>query len=209
MLALQRPLVFLDLETTGLEVEADRIVEIGMVRLAPDGTRTTLVERVDPGVEIPDAATRVHGIRTEDVRGLFGKPRLARIGQKLLDFLGDADLGGFNALLFDLPLFEAECRRHAIPFARAGRHIVDAKTIFHCLETSWDRYLMGPRNLTAAVRMYCGRELEGAHSAGADAEAALDVLLAQLTRYPDLPRTVAELHEYCARVADGLETRRA
>lgn len=208
-LELKRPLVFLDLETTGLDVETSRIVEIGLVRLDPDGTRQTLVERVDPGVDIPEAAAKVHGIRTEDVRGLFGKPPLSQVGNVLVDFLADHDLAGFNCIAFDLPLLRAEFRRHAIPCSLEGRRVIDAKLIFNATETGWDRFLMGPRDLTAAVRHFCGRDLEGAHSAGADAEATIDVLMAQLERHPELPRDVAGLHEFCRNVArkrsDGLE----
>lgn len=206
LLRLERAIVFVDLETTGLDPEKDRIIEIGLVRVEPDGTRTQLVERVDPGVDIPEQATRVHGIRTEEVRGLFGKPRFGKIAGRLLDFIGDADLGGFNSMQFDLPLLEHECARHQVPWSLAGRHQVDAKIIFNVKETSWDRFLMGPRNLTAALRHFCGRELEGAHSAGADADAAVDVLLAQLARYPDLPRDVPGLHEFCVRARQMVET---
>jgi DNA polymerase-3 subunit epsilon len=207
ILELQRDIVFFDLETTGLDPDRDRIVEIGLVRLSPGGERTTLVERVDPGIDIPEAATKVHGIATGEVRGLFGKPRLAQIAPRLLDFLADADLAGFNNLAFDNRLLLSECQRHAIAFSFDGRRVLDAKVIFHAKETSWDRFLMGPRTLTAAVRHYLGRELDGAHSAGADAGAAADVLLAQLARYADLPREVAGLHAFCAEMREQLEAR--
>lgn len=200
ILKLERPLVFIDLETTGLNVEDDRIVEIGLVKLMPDGSRESLVLRVDPGRDIPGTSSKVHGIRTEDVRGLFGKPLLGHFAGPITDFLGDRDLAGFNCIQFDVPLWNNECRRHGIPFEMDGRRIVDAKVIFNTKETSWDRFLMGPRNLTAAVRHFCGRDLEGAHSAAADAEAAIDVLLAQLERFGDLPRDVRGLHEYCAAI---------
>ncbi len=200
ILELARPIVFFDLETTGLDVATDRIVEIGLVRINVDGSRESLVERVDPGVDIPEASTRVHGIRNDEVRGLFGKPRLPKVVDRLLLLLGDADLGGFNCVGFDLPLLLQEFKRHSIPFDAGGRHVVDAKLLFNAKETGWDRFLMGPRNLTAAVRHYCGRELVGAHSAEADAEATIDVLLAQLQRYTDLPRSVPELHAYCKRL---------
>jgi DNA polymerase-3 subunit epsilon len=207
-LRLERPLVFLDLETTGLDVERDRIVEIGLVRLHADGRREEWVERVDPGVDIPEAATRVHGIRTDDVRGLFGRPRLARLANVLQQQLDGADLGGFNSTAYDIPLFLAECRRHQIPFTLDGRHQIDVKVVFHAKETTWDRFLMGPRNLSAAVRLYCGRELDGAHSAGADASATVDVLLEQLKRYPDLPRTVPELAAWCRESARRIDASR-
>lgn len=197
ILEMARPVLFFDLETTGLETEKDRVVEIGLVKLLPNGERESLVERVDPGVDIPDSASRVHGIRTEEVRGLFGRPTLDKVAPKLLDFIGDADLAGFNSIQFDTPLWLKECQRHAIPFDVHGRHQLDAKVIFNCKETSWDRFLMGPRTLSAAVRHYCGRDLSGAHSAGVDADATVDVLLAQLERYRDLPRTVPGLHEAC------------
>ena len=199
ILSLQRPLVFLDLETTGLDTSKDRIVEIGLVKIMPDGSREVLVERMDPGIDIPEPASKVHGIRNEDVRGLFGKPRFPRLAAKLLAFLGDADLAGFSSTSYDLPLFTSECLRHKVEFSSSGRRLVDAKVLFHTKETSWDRYVMGPRDLSAAVRFYCGRQLEGAHSASADAAATADVLLAQLVRYPDLPRDVQGLHDWCVK----------
>lgn len=201
ILRLSRPLVFMDFETTGLDPEQDRIVELGFVKLHPDGSREALVERVDPGRDIPEQATRVHGIRTDEVRGLFGKPPLGRIGSRLLEFLQDCDLGGFNSIAYDGPLWEAECRRHKLTFDPRGRHHVDAKVIFNVKETGWDRFLMGPRNLSAAVRHYCGRDLPGKHSADADCAATVDVLLAQLQRYPDLPRDVAGLAAFCTTAA--------
>lgn len=220
ILELARPLVCLDLETTGLDVRNDRIVEVGLVRLNPDGSRDSLQRRFDPGIDIPESATRIHGIRNDDVRGLFGEPTLARAGQALLDFLGDADLCGFNITAYDLPLWLAECRRHGLAFAMDGRLVVDARTIFVGKETSWDRFILGPRNLNNAVAHYCGRAQGAAfaerddggdkdkkasiddqkrHSAVKDADATLDVLLAQLVRYHDLPRTVSGLAEWCER----------
>ncbi|MDP6930347.1 MAG: 3'-5' exonuclease [Planctomycetota bacterium] len=206
ILQLDRPIVFLDLETTGLDIENDRIVEIGLIKIHTDGQREELVERIDPGIDIPEAAAKVHGIRTEDVRGLFGKPRLDKIGDALLAFLENADLGGFNSIRFDVPLWERECERHGIAFDMTGRLQVDSQIIFHAKETNWDRFLMGPRNLSAAVRLYCGRDLDGAHSAAADATASADVLISQLERYEDLPRDCQGLHDWCAR---GIEERKA
>ncbi|MEE2886530.1 MAG: exonuclease domain-containing protein [Planctomycetota bacterium] len=197
LLTLKRPLVCFDLETTGLDTYSDRIVEIGLVKLMPDGERLKMVERMDPGIDIPDASAAIHGIRTEDVRGLFGKPRLPHFADSILEFFGDCDIAGFNTIAYDVPLWLAECRRHEIPFELHGRYQVDAKVIFHVKETGWDRFMMGPRNLTAAVQHYCGRELDGAHSAEHDAEGTLDVLLSQLERFPDLPRDVPGLHQFC------------
>ncbi len=202
LLQLERPVVFFDLETTGLDIASDRIVEVGLVKLHPDGQRESLVERVDPGIDIPESSTKVHGIHNDEVRGLFGKPRLPKVAPRLLEFIGDFDLGGFNCIDYDLPLWVAECERHQLPFDPRGRRVIDVKLIFNEKETSWDRFLMGPRNLTAAVRHYCGRELTGAHSAEADTSATIDVLLAQLERYPDLPREVAGLHERCQHISE-------
>ena len=181
------------------------MVEIGLVKLMPGGERLRMVTRMDPGIDIPDGAAKVHGIRTEDVRGLFGRPPLGKLGAGILEFLGEGDLAGFNSIAFDTPLWQAECHRHSIPFSMANRCHVDAKIIFHAKETGWDRFLMGPRTLSAAVRHYCGRDLTGAHSAEHDAEGTLDVLLAQLKRYPDLPRDVAGLHHYCHEISEEMQ----
>lgn len=220
LLELQRPLVCFDLETTGLSVENDRLVEIGLVKLSPDGSRETLQRRFDPGIDIPDSATKIHGIRTDDVRGLFGEASLAKRGEEILAFVGEADLSGFNCANFDLPLWLNECRRHNLDFGMAGRLVADAKLIFDRKEPSWDRFLQGPRNLNNAVLHYCGRDQArefskrdsedeealmsstvdecNRHSALKDADATLDVMLAQLRRYPDLPRNLPGLHAFCS-----------
>ncbi len=206
ILKLTRPLVFLDFESTGLDTENDRIVELAFVRLLPDGTRESLVRPVNPGLAaMSKGATKVTGIHTNDACGLFGdngkKPAqpLRKLGTELLDFLGDSDMAGFNQIAYDIPLWLAECRRHGIAFDGKGRRQVDVRVIFNACEKTWDRFLMGPRNLGAAVRHYCGRELEGAHSAEADTHATVDVLLAQLQRHTELPRDVAGLSEFCLR----------
>jgi DNA polymerase-3 subunit epsilon len=205
ILTLQRPLVFLDFETTGLDTANDRIIELAFVRLLPDGRRESLVKPVNPGVTMSKGATKVTGIHTNDACGLFGdngkKPAqpLRKLGQELVAFLGDSDIAGFNQIAYDIPLWLAECKRHGITFDMKGRRLIDAKVIFNVCETSWDRFLMGPRNLSAAVRHYCGRELEGAHSAEADTQATIDVLLAQLLRHAQLPRDVQGLADFCTR----------
>lgn len=209
ILKLTRPLVFLDFESTGLDTQNDRIIELAFVRLSPDGSREALVRPVNPGVAaMSKGATKVTGIHTNDACGLFGdngkKPAqpLRKLGPELLAFLGDSDIAGFNQIGYDMPLWLAECRRHNIDFDPKGRHQVDVKVLFNVCEKTWDRFLMGPRNLSAAVRHYCGRELEGAHSAEADTQATVDVLLAQLQRHPELPRDVAGLGEFCLRNSD-------
>ena len=201
ILELARPIVFLDFETTGLDTQKDRIVELAFVRLMPDGSRQTLAQkvRIPQGIEMSPQATKVTGIHTQDAQSMFWGPSLKDVGHKLVAFLGDSDIGGFNQIGYDLPLWLAECKRHGITFDLGKRHLVDVKVIFNVMETGWDRFLMGPRNLSAAVRHYCGRELEGAHSAEADTQATIDVLLAQLLRHPQLPRDVKGLADFCER----------
>ena len=180
-LELSRPIVFFDLETTGTDPQSDRIVEIAALKIHPDGTRDSRTHRVNPGRPIPPDASAVHGIRDEDVRDAepFG-----RIAPGFLDWIGDADLAGFNVHRFDLVLLERELRGCGLDLGLAQRRVIDAMTIFHRKER---------RDLTAAVRFYLGRDHEGAHSAEADVEATAAVLEAQLGRYEDLPRTVDEL----------------
>lgn len=184
-LQLDRPLVCFDLETTGTDPAKDRIVQIALVRLGPDGARRTFSTLVNPQRPIPPDATAVHGIRDEHVRSA---PSFSQIRADVEAMLDGADLAGFNVLKFDLPLLEAEIRREGGAFAARGRRVVDAMVIFHRME---------PRNLVAAVRFYCARDLVGAHSAEADALATLDVLDAQLARYPELPRDPAGLNAFC------------
>lgn len=199
LLKLERPIVFLDFETTGLDTQSDRILELAFIRLLPDGTREKLVQRINPGKEVSKGAAKVTGVHTSDATGLFWGPPLKKVGEKLVEFLADSDIGGFNQINYDIPLWLNECKRHGIPFEMGDRRQVDAKVIFNVCEKTWDRFLMGPRNLSAAVRHYCGRELEGAHAAEADTHATIDVLLAQLERHPDLPHDVKGLDQFCSR----------
>lgn len=180
-LALRRPLVFLDLETTGVNPASDRIVEIGLIKVHPDGRRETLTRRVNPGMPIPPASTRIHGITDADVAGA---PRFAQIAAEVVGFIGDADLAGFNVQRFDIPVLHRELAMAGARLDMEGRAVVDAQVIFHRKE---------PRDLTAAYRYYCGRELEGAHGAQADVEACVEILDAQLAAYPDLPKGPQEL----------------
>lgn len=181
MLPLARPLVCLDLEATGRNPAVDRIVEVGLVRLDPDGSRTPLRWLVNPGMPIPPEATAVHHITDEQVAGCPTFPQLA---QEIATYLRGVDLAGFNLRQFDLPLLQREFAMagHDWPAAKAA--VVDAFCIFRDREK---------RDLAAAVRFYCAREHRDAHTAVADADATLDVLLGQLARYPDLPRDFAAL----------------
>lgn len=181
-LQLQRPLVFFDLETTGLDIERDRIVELGLIKLLPDGERQTRARRIHPGMPIPPEATAVHHISDADVADC---PPFSRIARDLHAWLEGCDLAGYNVERFDLPLLSAEFRRVQLAFPAEGTRVVDAYRIFAQREG---------RDLKSALRFYCGKELLAAHSAEADILATVEVLEGQLQRYPDLPADVEGLH---------------
>lgn len=184
-LHLTRPLVFFDLETTGTNIQSDRIVEISVVKLMPDGTVHRHSQRVNPGMPIPAEATAVHHITDADVAD---KPTFEQIAQKVADKFRGCDIAGFNSNRFDLPLLDQEFFRAGIEFDFSKCRLIDVQTIYHKKE---------PRTLEAAYRYYCGRELaERAHSALGDTEATMDVLLAQLEHYADLPGEVGALSEF-------------
>ncbi len=182
---LDRPIAFLDLETTGLRVGTDRIVELALIRFMPNGDVTEKVRRFNPGIPIPPEATAVHGIRDEDVAD---KPPFAARARSLADLLDPCDLAGFNLRRFDLPMLLAEFQRAGVRFQVGERRIVDVQMLYHRME---------PRDLSAAVRFYLGRELEDAHSALADIRATAAVLSAQIERYEELPRDIEGLHRVC------------
>jgi DNA polymerase-3 subunit epsilon len=180
---LERPLVVLDLETTGKRVQADRIVEISTLKLFPDGTNKIHTRRLNPGIPIHPEATKVHGITDDDVAQ---EKSFSQIAHSLATYLDGCDLCGYNIWSFDLKVLVAEFKRVEVPFSTEGRHILDPMRVFHKRE---------PRDLKAALRFFCGMEHENAHKAEADVLAALLVLDAQVERYGDLPRSVSELHE--------------
>lgn len=187
--ALTRPLAFFDLETTGLSIQRDRIVELALIKVHPGGDVVEKVRRFNPGMPIPPEATAVHGITDADVAHEEPFARRARALAALLD---DADLAGFNIRRFDVPMLLAEFRRSEVPFDLRGRRMIDMQTIFHREER---------RDLSAAARFYLKREHEEAHTALGDIRTSAAVLSAQLARYDHLPRDLDGLQAYCDEVA--------
>ena len=176
-LHLTKPIIFFDLETTGVQVGHDHIVEICLHKVMPDGTTDTRVERVRPAdangntVHIPELTTAIHGISDADVAD---KPTFRELAPSLMDYIGDADLAGYNSTKFDVPLLVEEFLRAGIDFDLRCRRLVDVQNIFHQMEQ---------RTLVAAYKFYCHKDLENAHSAAADTIATYEVLQAQLDRY--------------------------
>jgi DNA polymerase III subunit epsilon len=173
-LNLTRPLAFFDLETTGIKVATDRIVEFCIVRVNVDGTTRVKTRRINPEMPIPYEATAIHGITDDDVKN---EPKFSEIASELAQFLENCDLAGFNSNHFDIPLLMEEFLRTGVEFELKGRRFIDVQNIFHKME---------PRNLRAAYKFYCDRELENAHSAEADTMATYEILKAQLDRYRDI-----------------------
>jgi DNA polymerase-3 subunit epsilon len=187
-LRIHRPLVFLDVETTGVSTNLDRIIEIALLRFAPGERNRQLVLRCNPEQPIPPAATAIHGIADEHVASC---PTFAATLDRVTSFIADADLAGFGIARFDLPILAAEYGRAGQTFRLRGRKVVDALSLFHRQE---------PRDLSAAVRKYCGRELEHAHRASHDVVASAEALDAMLGAHCELPREVDALHGYLIEV---------
>ncbi len=183
-LNLKNPIAFIDLETTGVNVAKDRIVEICIVKVMPNGNEEVKTYRVNPGMPIPPQSTEVHGITDADVAN---EPTFKEIGKTIAKYLEGCDLAGYNSNRFDFPLLAEEFLRNDIDFDMKKRKFVDVQTIFHKMEQ---------RTLVAAYRFYCNKELEGAHGAEADTKATYEVLKAQLDKYPDLNNDIAELAEF-------------
>ncbi len=184
-LQLKRPIVFFDLETTGINVTQDRIVEISMVKVLPgDKDPIKDTRRVNPGIKIPAEATEVHGITNEDVANCRTFKEMAK---EIAQFFTGCDIAGFNSNKFDLPMLSEEFSRAGVSFDFTKHRFIDVQTIFHKKEQ---------RTLVAAYRFYCNKNLENAHSAMADTMATFEVLEAQLERYSDLPTDVEQLSIY-------------
>ncbi len=178
MLQLTKPLAFIDLETTGVNLGTDRIIEIAIVKVLTDGTRSVKRKLINPGISIPKASSDVHGITDEMVKDA---PIFKQVAQELKQFLDGCDLAGYNSNRFDIPLLVEEFLRAEIEFDMKGRKMLDIQQIF---------YKMEPRTLSAAYQFYCQKSLENAHSAEADATATLEILSSQVERYPSLGNTV-------------------
>lgn len=183
-LELKKPLVIFDLETTGVNVSHDRIIDIYLIKAQPDGAETSYYKRLNPGVPIPKETSEIHGIYPKDVEGC---PSFKDIAHELNQFIGDADFAGFNSNRFDFPLLVEEFYRADIDFQTEKRKFIDAQRIFHVKE---------PRNLSAAYRFYCDKDLENAHSAKADTVATWEIIKSQVDRYDDLKPTVDFLHSF-------------
>jgi DNA polymerase-3 subunit epsilon len=180
-LKLTRPIACVDLETTGVSVTQDRIVEISIIKIHPNGKREVKTRRINPGMPIPIEASKIHGIYDADVAN---EPSFKELANSIKQFLENCDLCGFNSNKFDFPILTEEFFRVGLDVNFRDRHLVDVQQIFFKKE---------PRNLSAAYKFYCGKELVDAHSAEADALATMDILFAQISHYDDLSDTVEEL----------------
>lgn len=181
---LLRPLVVFDLETTGTWIEKDRIVEIGMVKLLPDGSSLNYVKRVNPGMPIPPNVSRIIDITDDDVKDA---PRFKDIAKEVLEFIGDSDIGGFNILRFDLPILEREFFDAGFSFHWHNRCIYDAQKVYHIHEK---------RDLAAAYKLYCNKELDKAHSALGDAEATVEIFAEQVKKYGAEEQGIESLKDF-------------
>lgn len=183
-LKLTRPIACVDLETTGTSVVHDKIVEISIIKIHPDGKRDIKTRRMNPQMPIPKEASEVHGIYDEDVAG---EPSFKELANGIKQFLENCDLCGFNSNKFDFPILTEEFLRAGIEVNFRDRHLVDAQQIFFKKE---------PRSLSAAYKFYCNKEIENAHSAEADALATIEVLFAQIDKYEDLENNVEFLGKF-------------
>jgi len=183
-LQLKRPLVFIDLETTGMNLSTDRIVEIAIIKVFPDGTKTIKQKLLNPQMPIPKNSSDIHGITDEKVKDA---PTFKQVANELKQFIDDADFSGYNSNRFDIPLLTEEFLRAGLEIDMTNRRLVDVQHIFHMMEK---------RTLGAAYKFYCEKELEDAHSAEADASATWEILQAQITRYQHLGNTLDTILQF-------------
>ncbi len=183
-LKLEKPIVFFDLETTGVNIGTDRIVEISILKVFPNGNKESKTWLVNPEIEIPKNASDIHGITNEKV---VTEPTFKELAPKVSELIEGCDLAGFNSNRFDIPLLAEELMRAGIDFDMKNRKAIDVQVIFHKKEQ---------RTLSAGYQFYCGKELEGAHGAEADTNATYEILLAQIEKYDDIDNTVEALSEF-------------
>ena len=190
-LNLTKPLAFFDLETTGINVSKDRIVELSVLKVMPDGTEHKKTWRINPTIPIPEKTSKIHGIYDEDVKD---KPTFKDLAKEISDFFEDSDLVGYNSNKFDVPLLVEEFLRAEYDFSINERRLIDGQVIFFKKE---------PRTLSAAYEFYCGRKLENAHTAEADVYATYEVLKAQIERYEDLKNDVNQLSKFSSQTRNA------
>jgi DNA polymerase III subunit epsilon len=178
MLQLKKPLAFIDLETTGVNLGTDRIVEIAIVKILTDGSRSIKRKLLNPGMPIPQNTSDIHGITDEMVKDA---PSFKQVAQELKQMLDGCDFSGYNSNRFDIPMLMEEFLRAGVDFDMKNRKLMDVQNIFHKME---------PRTLGAAYKFYCGKVLEGAHGAEVDASATYEILEAQIVKYPELGNNI-------------------
>jgi DNA polymerase-3 subunit epsilon len=183
-LQLTRPIAFIDLETTGINISTDRIVEIAIVKILPDGTRQVKRKLINPEMPIPPGSSAIHGITDEMVKDA---PTFKQVANEVKQFIEHCDLGGYNSNRFDIPMLIEEFLRVDIAFTVDGRKLVDVQKVFHMMEQ---------RTLSAAYKFYCQKSLENAHSAEADATATWEILEAQVERYPQIGETIDSIVKF-------------
>lgn len=183
-LQLTKPIAFIDLETTGINISTDRIVEIAIVKIMPDGTKIPRRKLINPLMPIPKSSSDIHGITDEMVKDA---PSFKQAANEIKQFMDNCDLAGYNSNRFDIPMLIEEFLRIGIDFSTDGRKMVDVQKIFH---------LMEQRTLSAAYKFYCQKTLDGAHSAEVDASATWEVLEAQVSRYPNIGNTVESIVKF-------------
>lgn len=183
-LNLKNPLVFFDLETTGININTDRIVEISYLKVYPNGREDSKTLRINPQMPIPEASSLIHGIYDDDIKDC---PTFKEVAKEIAKDIEGADLAGFNSNRFDIPVLAEEFLRADVDIDFSKRKFIDVQVIFHKMEQ---------RTLSAAYKFYCDKDLEDAHTAEADTKATYEVLKAQLDRYPNLNNDVAYLSEY-------------
>lgn len=192
-LNLKNPLIFFDLETTGINISKDKIVEISLLKVYPNGKEEVKTRRINPEMPIPATSTAIHGITDEDVKDC---PTFKQVAKSLVEILEGCDLAGFNSSRFDVPMLSEEFLRAGVDFDMSKRKFVDVQIIFHRKE---------PRTLEAAYKYYCNKDLENAHSAEADTRATYEVFRSQLVKYPDLVNDIEALSKEYSSFNDNVD----